>query len=80
VNAVKVTTVEPGYRVQLPAEWAAELGLRDFVTLERASGGILVRPYPAVTWDEVYADKLIPTRSPAGEEGVETVDGDDLLF
>lgn len=35
-----------------------ELGLESGVVLERTHDGILIRPYPVQTWDEIYAEKL----------------------
>lgn len=55
---MKITPVEPDYRMQLPADWAAELGLEHIAALEKTAEGILVRPCSPATWDEIFADKL----------------------
>jgi hypothetical protein len=76
----KVMPVEPGHRIQLPAEWTTELGLSGFVTLEKTAGGILIRACPPTSWDEVFATKLaIGQFSPPAAEPLE-VTGDDLLY
>ncbi len=87
MNTTHTTLIEPGNRIRLPAEWAEALGLQDQVVLVKTDEGILVRPNPKVTWDNVFADRLSarparPTRS--GEAATATeiteVSGDDLLF
>ena len=52
------TTIEPGDRIQLPAAWVEALGLRGPVVLDKTNEGILVRPCPPITWDDVFASKL----------------------
>jgi hypothetical protein len=52
------TTLEPGNRVRLPAEWVEALGLRQAVRLERTTEGILIRPCPRLTWDDVFTSPL----------------------
>jgi hypothetical protein len=81
MNATFLTPVEPGNRIQLPAEWATALGLSGQVALERTSEGILVRPCPPTSWDEIFATKLQIGSAPPDEhpEDVE-VTGDDFLF
>ncbi|MGC8638450.1 MAG: AbrB/MazE/SpoVT family DNA-binding domain-containing protein [Isosphaeraceae bacterium] len=81
MNATHTTAIEAGNRIQLPAEWAEALGLRDQVVLVKTDDGILVRPQPEPTWDDIFASKLSvkpgdPTRSLESAE----VSGDDLLF
>jgi len=76
---MKITSVEAGHRIQLPAEWAAEFGLETIATLEKTAEGILVRPCRAVTWDEVFADKLPMGQHPSALNLFE-VSGDDLLL
>ena len=80
-NPTKLAALEPGHRIQLPADWADALGLRGMVVLEQTSEGILVRPCPRPTWEEIFATKLAIGSAPsdAGKEGLE-VTGDDLLF
>lgn len=76
------TPIEPGDRIQLPAEWVDALGLRGAVQLERTDAGILVRPSRQYTWDEIFATKLTPrsaTPNPNDDEDVELT-GDDFLF
>jgi hypothetical protein len=75
-----LTPLEPGNRIQLPAEWVEALGLRAFVVLEKTTEGILVRPFPRQTWNEVFANKLPIGRSPPDEEEPLELTGDDLLF
>jgi hypothetical protein len=41
------TPLEPGNRIQLPAEWIAELGVHEKVVLEKTAQGIVIRPAPA---------------------------------
>jgi hypothetical protein len=69
MNPTQTTLIEPGHRIQLPADWAEALGLRGRVTLERTDTGILIRPCPAASWDEVFATKLpIGQTSPESED------------
>ncbi|HEV3263634.1 MAG TPA: hypothetical protein VG013_42760 [Gemmataceae bacterium] len=79
MSTTQLTPVEPGHRIQLPADWAEALGLRGLVALERTTEGILVRPGPAKTWDDFFATKLQVGSAPQNEDIVE-VSGDDLLF
>jgi hypothetical protein len=72
------TPVEPGHRIQLPADWAEALGLRGLVTLERTADGILIRPGPPPSWDHFFATKLTTGPPAPPEEDIE-VSGDDLL-
>lgn len=76
---MKITPIEAGHKIQIPAEWAAELGLETVVALEKSAEGILVRPCPATTWDEIFADKLPIGPQPAAWD-LSEVSGDDLLF
>src|ERR1700682_3199249 len=68
-----ITPIEPGNRIQLPAEWADSLGLRQRVVLDRTTEGILVRPCPPTTWDDIFATKLTIGSKPSedGEEAAE---------
>ena len=78
----QLTPVEPGNRIQLPAEWADALGLHKQVILDRTNEGILVRPCPPpITWDEIFATKLTIGSAPPQEndDGLELT-GDDFLF
>jgi hypothetical protein len=76
-----ITPIDTDYRVQLPADWSLDLGLRGIVVLERTNEGILVRPCPCATWDEVSAAKLIIGSAPPDphEDTIDT-NGDDFLF
>jgi hypothetical protein len=81
MSPTHTTPLEPGHRIQLPADWADALGLRDRVTLERTDAGILVRPCPRFTWDDIFATKLtVRPGDPAAPAEVTEVSGDDLLF
>ena len=81
MSTTQLTPVEPGHRIQLPADWVEALGLRGLVTLERTDNGILIRPCPRFTWDDIFATKLQIGSAPPDEnpEDVE-VTGDDFLF
>ena len=76
---MKITPIEPGHRIQLPAEWAAELGLETIAVLEKTAEGILVRPCPTATWDEIFADKLPMGQQPSAPD-LSEVSGGDLLL
>ena len=76
---VKVTTIEPDHKVQLPPEWVQELGLHGIIALEKAAEGILVRPCSGMSWDDVFADKL-PLGSHVTPLDLPEVSGDDYLF
>lgn len=76
---MKITTIQPDHKIQLPAEWVAELGLQGFAALERDRDGIVIRPLPNVTWDEVFADKL-PVGSHVTALDSSEVSRDDYLF
>jgi hypothetical protein len=77
----RTSPIEPGYRIQLPADWAEALGLQGHVVLEKTDAGILIRACPRATWDEIFTTKLTvrpvdtSTDLEIGETG-----GDDLLF
>ena len=60
MNTTQTTVIEPGNRIRLPAQWAEALGLQDQVVLVKTDEGILVRPHPKVTWDDVFANRLPP--------------------
>ena len=78
---MNLTAIESGNRIQLPAEWTEALGLHGLVALERTSDGILVRPFPRTTWEEISATKLIIGSAPPdqNDEDVELT-GDDFLY
>jgi hypothetical protein len=76
---MRITPVEAGHKIQLPAEWAAEFGLDDIAALEKTAEGILVRPCRPATWDEIFADKLSMGQQPSALD-LSEVSGDDLLF
>ena len=62
MSTTQLTAVEPGNRIQLPADWAEALGLHNQVILNRTNEGIFVRPCPPsctpATWEEIFATKL----------------------
>ena len=76
---MKITPVEPGHRIQLPADWVAELGLEYIAALEKTAEGILVRPCRTATWDEIFTDKL-PMGQQLSALDLSNVSGDDLLL
>ena len=76
---MKITPVEPDHRIQLPADWVAELGLEHIAALEKTAEGILVRPCRPATWDEIFADKLPMGQHPSAFD-LSDVSGDDLLL
>jgi hypothetical protein len=76
---MKITPVEAGHKIQLPAEWAAEFGLEHIAALEKTTEGILVRPFRTATWDEIFADKLPMGQQPSTLD-LSEVSGDDLLL
>ena len=81
MSTTQLTPVEPGNRIRLPADWADALGLRERVVLVRTDEGILIRPCPPATWQEIFATKLAIGSAPpdTNQEDVK-VTGDDLLF
>ena len=81
MSTPQLVPLEPGNRIQLPADWAEALGLRGLVTLERTDGGILVRRGPRFTWDDIFATRLsVRPGNPATAPEVTEISGDDLLF
>lgn len=81
MNPIQITPIETGNRIQLPADWAEALGLRGQVTLERTDNGILVRPWPRFTWDDIFATKLtIGSAPPDQNEDTLEVTGDDFFL
>ena len=81
MSTTQLTSVESGNRIQLPADWVEALGLRDLVRLERTDSGILVRPCARLTWDDIFATKLVIGSAPPDQnhDAVEMT-GDDFLF
>ena len=75
---MKTLSLAPDCTIELPPDWVAELGLKSGVVLERTHNGILIRPYPVQTWDEIYAEKL-KIGSPLTLD-LSEVSGDDLIF
>lgn len=55
---MKTLTLETDHKIRLPLDWVKELGLESGVMLEKTDEGILIRPYTAQTWDEIYGEKL----------------------
>ena len=81
MSTTRTISVEPGYRVQLPAEWAESLGLTDRVVLARTTDGILIKQCPRATWDEIFAtDLVIHPGDPSDTPEITEITGDDLLF
>jgi hypothetical protein len=79
MSTTKRTSIEPGYRIQLPTDWAKSFGLHGQVTLERTAEGILVRPCPSTSWDAIFATKLPIAPPVEGPVDIE-VTRDDLIF
>ena len=75
---MKTLPLETDYKIKLPHDWVKELGLEVGVVLEKTNDGILIRPYTAQTWDEVYAEKL-KMGTPSVLD-LSEVSGDDLIF
>lgn len=75
---MKTLTLETDHKIKLPLDWVKELGLESGVVLERTDDGILIRPYTAQTWDEIYAEKL-KMGDPSALD-LSEVSGDDLIF
>ena len=75
---MRITPLETGRKIQLPAEWVIELGLEQIAVLEKTAEGILIRPRRATTWDEIFAKKLKIGQQP--DSDFSEVSGDDLLF
>ena len=81
MSSTRVAALEPGCRVQLPADWAHELGLQGEVLLTKTEEGILVRPRPKYTWDDVFSTRLsVHPGDPSVEPEITEITGDDLLF
>jgi hypothetical protein len=79
-NEIKVTSLEPGNRIELPADWTAGLGKSGLVTLERTDKGILIGPCPRFSWDDIFATKIsVRQGNPAIPADVSEFSGDDLL-
>jgi hypothetical protein len=81
MNTKRTAPIEPGNWIQLPAEWAESLGLKDRVVLTRSADGISIQQCPRATWDEIFATDLVirPGETFDAAEITE-VTGDDLLF
>ena len=75
---MKTFLLETDHKIKLPRDWVRELGLESGVMLERTDEGILIRPYTAQTWDEIYAEKL-KMGTPSALD-LSEVSGDDLIF
>ena len=77
----QIIPVEPGNRIQLPADWTEALGLHGRVVLQRTDEGILVRPYPPASCDEIFGARLqIGSAPPDPNPDAGEVTGDDFLF
>jgi hypothetical protein len=78
---MNLTPIESGNRIQLPADWMRALGLHGLVALEQTRDGILVRPVPRATWEEISATKLVIGSAPPDQNADDTEEtGDDFLF
>ena len=75
---MKTLTLETDHKIRLPLDWVKELGLESGVMLEKTDDGILIRPYTARTWDEIYAEKL-KMGAPSALD-LSEVSSDDLIF
>ena len=75
---MKTLRLEADYKIELPPDWVVELGLESGIVLERTHDGILIRPYPVQTWDEIYAEKLKIGNTSALD--LSEVSGDDLIL
>ena len=75
---MKTLSLETDYKLKLPPDWVKKLGLESGVVLEKTDDGILIRPYTAQTWDEIYAEKL-KMGTPSALD-LSEVSGDDLIF
>ena len=70
--------IETGHRIQLAAEWVAELGLEENAVLERTAEGILVGPCRP-TWNGIFLGKLEMGQQPSALD-LSEVSADDLLL
>jgi hypothetical protein len=76
-----VASIDADNRIRLPPEGMRDLGLHGLVVLERTSEGILVRPYPRASWDDIFATKLvIGSAPPEPHADTSEATGDDFLF
>jgi hypothetical protein len=81
MSTIQPAPLEPGNRIQLPADWVEALGLRGLVTLERTDNRILIRPDPRFTWDDIFATRLsVRPGDAATIPEVTDLSGDELLF
>jgi DNA-binding transcriptional regulator/RsmH inhibitor MraZ len=76
---MRMASIDDGNRIQLPAEWTAELRLHAMAALEKTADGILIRPCSPATWDELFEAKLTVRPTDPDQEPVQ-VDDDDVLF
>lgn len=74
-----VATLEPGNRIQLPAEWVEEIGLADKAELERVEGGIFIHSPTRSPWDKLFATKLSIAPPTTASDELELSD-DDCLY
>ena len=75
---MKTVSLETDYKIKLPLDWVKELGLESGIVIERTVDGILLRPYAAQTWDDIYAEKL-KMATPSALD-LSEVSGDALIF
>jgi len=76
---MRITPVEAGHKIQLPAESVAELELEKVAALEKTTRATLVRLCPAATRDEIFAGKLLMGQQPSALD-LSEVSGDDPLL
>jgi hypothetical protein len=75
----KLTPLHAGNWIELPPDWAAEIGLHHYAALEKTEAGILIHPSPVSTWDGVFAQKLCSELTPDSAAPVEA-SGDSVLL
>lgn len=82
MSTMKLTPIESGNKIAIPADWLAELHFAEVAALERTAAGVLVRPCPATassTWDDIFAKKL-PIGQPFTAVDLTELSGDDFLL
>jgi len=77
---ISFARIEPGNRVQLPPDWLAHLGCQGVVALELTANGILIRPSPRFTWDDIFPSRLTIGSAPPDPNDDVELTGDDFLY
>jgi hypothetical protein len=81
MNSTRPTPIEPGYPIQLTANWADGLRLKGYVVLAKTAEGILAQPHPNVNRDDIFATRLSVRPGYASTApDITEVNGDDLLI